>query len=290
MSKWIWIPIFLVVAFVGDRVAGYVLKQAVDSSEFRYSRMYTGAAQSDVVFLSNSRGLNFYQPFIEETSGLSTLNLSYNAMPADLGAVLLADYLDLYGPPKALVLDVTFLDRDNPELVQDFKLYGQYSPRIDSLVRLANDHTYWGTKISHLTRYGGEVAQRMFYYLGKSDEDWLLDRQIAAQVVQDTAGLEDYRIDIQTDRITAITKVLDRYRLAGTQVELVVNPYFPPFARTIQNLDSLEQAVTKATGLPVHDYSRSIQGVEYFGDYQHLNKLGAEKYLARLLADSEWTR
>ncbi len=280
-----WIPVVLLVTFLGDRLAAYLLTSAVEKSEFRYSRLYAGDGKADIVLLGNSRGLNFFQPYIEEATGKSTLNLSYNAMPADLGGALLRDYMDTYGAPEKLVVDVTFLDRDNEELIREFRPYAQYSERLDSLLKITDSSIYWGTKVAHLSRYGGEVAQRMFYYLSKSDEDWLLDRQISKQMAEDSKSLEPYRNNYTLDRIRAFGKVVNAYQAAGTDVRFVINPYYPAFQKSIMNLDSLALDVRRETGIPVLDYSKSVTGDQNFGDYQHLNKKGAEVYLARMLKD-----
>lgn len=280
-----WVLLWLAIAFAGDRLFGYGLRQAAETSNFRYSRLYTGRAEADIIFVGNSRGLNFYQPFIEEHTGKTTLNLSYNAMPVQLSAALLRDYRERYGAPETLVVDVTHLDRDNVDLVRDFRAYAQFSERLDSLLRASDPRIWGGTHVSHLTRYGGEVAQRMFYYLSRGDEDWIVDRTIAPSVVRDTVGLDAYTLGVAEHRIAEFADVVAEFRAAGTEVVLVVNPYFPAFARSIANLSELKTAVTEATGLPVRDYSVVVTGAEYFGDYQHLNKQGAEVYLAGLLED-----
>jgi len=285
MKKWMWIPLVLLVTFVGDRLMAHLLTSAVEQSEFRYSRLYAGEGKADIVVLGNSRGLNFYQPFIEKATGKSTLNLSYNAMPGDLGGALLRDYLDAYGAPEKLIVDATFLDRDNAELIREFRVYAQYSDRLDNLLRETDSSIYWGTKVAHLSSYGGEVAQRMFYYLSKSDEDWLLDRQISPQVVAASANLEPYRNNYTLGRIRAFGEVVKEYQAAGTDVRFVINPYYPAFQKTIINLDSLALDIRKETGIQVLDYSKSVTGDQNFGDYQHLNKQGAEVYLGRLLKD-----
>ena len=70
MKKTGWYVAFLIVLLAGDRTAGYLLQQQVAQSQFRYSRMYHGTAGADILLLGNSRGLTFYQPYIEEKTGL----------------------------------------------------------------------------------------------------------------------------------------------------------------------------------------------------------------------------
>ncbi len=285
MKKLMWIPVALVTIFVGDRLAGGLLARLTEASQFRYSRLYTGRAAAEVVFIGNSRGLTFYQPYFEELTGKSTLNLSYNAMPPDIAAVLLEDYRRAYPAPEHLIVDITMVDRDNESLALDFQLYGPYSAGLDSLVYAAQPSIYYGNRLSHLTRYGGEIAQRMLYYLNRSDEDWLLDRTIAAQMIRDTVALTSGRMDYVGSRNAPLLATIAAYRGAGTEVHLVVNPYFPPFARKVGNLDSLAQAFGTAAGLPVRNYAETIAEPRYFGDYQHLNKAGAEVYLQGLVRD-----
>ena len=284
MKYWMWIPAVLVITFVGDRLFGYGLRQLTEHSEFRYSRLYTDRGAADVVILGNSRGLTFYQPFLEDLTGKSTLNLSYNAMSMDIAAVLLGDYLDEYGAPERLILDPTLLDRDNPDLVRDFRVYAQFSGSLDSLLHRADTSIYYGTKVAHLTRYGGEVAQRMLFYLNQSDEQWIVDRQIAPSMVEEV-GDEPYRLPYTLARLEVLRDVVERYEAAGTRVDLVIAPYYPAFARTLSNLDSLILDAQRFTDLRVYDYSRSVNGEVNFGDYQHLNKAGAEVFVRRLVGD-----
>ena len=79
MKKWLWIPITLIVVFVGDRLLGGMLASITEGSEFRYSRLYSGRAEADIVLLGNSRGLSFYQPFLEQRTGARRSTLAITA-------------------------------------------------------------------------------------------------------------------------------------------------------------------------------------------------------------------
>ena len=173
-----------------------------------------------------------------------------------------------------------------------------------------------GGQFSHLFRYNSEIYQRNLFYQNKSDEDWLLDRVISDNMVESSADLEDYTIDFQptmevkvaktsleylTNQIVGTSKdnteakpeyvinqLVEMVKYAqskGTDVELVINPYFPAFANKIVNIQDLKKAVEAKTGLPVNDYSLAIRETAGFGDYQHLNKTGARAFIDKMLAD-----
>lgn len=285
MRKSIWIISLLALTFIGDRIGGFVLKKITENSQFRYSRIYNGMAESDILLVGNSRGLMFYQPYIEEITGKSTLNISYNGMPINLARVFIEDYYERYEAPKLMVLDITMCDRSNPKLISGFNTYTPFSKNLQNLIMEAEPKSAIAGQVSHLYRYNGEVFQRAMYYLGRSDEDWLLDRVITDDLVADIQDREPYTIDIQEHIMDELKKVVEVAQSKGTTVQLVINPYYPPFADKITNLNALKNRVEEVTGLPVNNYARSVADVNGFGDYQHLNKNGSRAYLDKLIED-----
>lgn len=281
----IWILALLVITFVGDRAGGWIFKQMTSKSQFRYSRLYNQAADAEILLMGNSRGLIFYQPYIEEKTGKSTFNFSYNALPISLGKVLLEDYLERYENAKLLVIDVTMCDRENKELISGFNLYRGYSDRVGDLIQTQSPKVSGGGSVSHLYRYNGEVFQRSLRYLGSSDEDWLTDRIIAPNLIRniEESPVLDFNLDPQFIEMLAATVKLAQNK--GLRVELVVNPYYPPFVERFVAFENWLSDIEKATGIKVKNYAQSINQLEAFGDYQHLNKAGARMYIDLLLKD-----
>ena len=239
-------------------------------------------------------------------------------MPMNLAEVLVKDYLEKYPAPKQMILDVSMCDRLNKTLITGFNLYTPYSPRMYDLVHLNDTTSAVAGKFFHIYRYNSEIFQRSMFYLNKSDEDWLLDRVINDAMV---TGITDYKPDtikiVQRDTITPedrkerlfkgivsnltssrngeveyikgvmehLASTVEFAKAKGVDVQLVINPYYPPYLDKLVNLDQLKAAAEKATGMKVHDYSNSVKDKEGFGDYQHLNKAGSRIYLDKLLED-----
>ncbi len=318
MKKLYWVFIVIVLFFAGDRIFGWVLKQLTGKSQFRYTRLYEGKAKADILLVGNSRGLIFYQPYIEEITGSKTMNISYNGMPIDLAEVLVKDYLEKYPAPKQMILDVSMCDRLNKSLISGFNLYTPYSPRMYDLIHLNDQTGAVAGKVFHLYRYNSEIFQRSMFYLNKTDEDWLLDRVINDAMV---TGITEYVPDtikiVQRDTIKPGDKkerlfksimssltaskngeveyvkgVMEHLastvafaKAKGVDVQLVINPYYPPYLDKLVNLDQLKAEAEKATGMKVHDYSNAVKDKEGFGDYQHLNKAGSRIFLDKLMED-----
>ncbi len=285
MKKAYWIFATLAVALLLDRAGGLFLDKITRESQFRYSRLYNGNENADVLFVGNSRGLSFYQPYAEEKTGLSTFNLSYNGMPIGLAVPLVQDYLDRHHPPKVLVLDVSILDslRMDNKLAYQFNHYTPYSERLSDLLRREFRNDYYVGKLSHLYRYNSEVFQRTFYYWKKSDKDWLLDRVISPQMVNDVDKQKTLRFHYDQKMLGQLAEMVKYAQQKGTRVELVVNPYYPGFIPKIGNLDSLMTDIKQSTGISVKNFENAVSATAAFGDYQHVNKEGARLYLDKLV-------
>ncbi|MCU0348888.1 MAG: hypothetical protein MUC59_18250, partial [Saprospiraceae bacterium] len=249
------------------------------------SRLYNGTEAADVLFVGNSRGLSFYQPYAEEKTGLNTANLSYNGMPVSLAATLVMDYLDRHPVPKVMVMDISLMDsvRMDNKLAYQFNHYSQYSERLSNLLKNEFPNDYYAGKVSQLYRYNSEVFQRTFFYWKKSDKDWLLDRVISPSMVANVDEHKILRFHYDKKMVEKLAEMVKYAQAKGTKVELVVNPYYPPFIPKIGNLDTLMTDLTAATNLPIKNFSNAVQKTEDFGDYQHVNKEGAKSYLDKLI-------
>ncbi len=286
MRHFSWIAAFLTLSFVGDRLFGYFLQKTAFNSQFRYSRLYRGDAKADILLVGNSRGLGFYQPEIERLTGLNTLNISYNGLPMDLASVLVRDQFQKNGAPKTMVVDVTMCDRKDDLFVAAFNLYSPYSDNLKSLITNYDKTVYYGGLVSHLYRHNSEVFQRAFNYRNKTDEDWLLDRVISEKMASDTS-LKSYKVRVMPEMVDHLKEMIDFAKSQGTEVKLVISPYFPRFAESIRDsfLTPLKTLVEAKTGLTVTDYSAALTATESFGDYQHANKKGCIQFMNQLFEE-----
>jgi len=277
-----WFLLLLGTVLAGDRAGGYVLQQQVAQSQFRYARLYGGEAAADILLVGNSRGLIFYEPYIEEKSGLKTFNLSYNGLPMDAARALAEDYLDSYPAPRLMLIELTTCDRTNDALLAGFLTFSGQSARLDALIREKSVENWRTGQLSALYRYNNELFQRALFHRKKTDKDWLLDREIdpdlAAKVLEN-----NYPLEVHPYLLEQLQALVAYAQKKGVAVKLVISPYFPQFMVT--HLDDLKAEATRLTGLPVYDYRDKLSDPALFGDFMHLNKAGAVEYLNLLRAD-----
>ncbi|MFK7770880.1 MAG: hypothetical protein AB8F94_02030 [Saprospiraceae bacterium] len=252
--------------------------------------MYRGDADCDILFMGNSRGLGFYQPYIEEVTGKKTFNLSYNALPMNLGRVLLQDYLKYNKKPDLLVVDVTMMNRVDTTLISGFNVYTPYSDSLGALVKEHSKNIFYGGKLSHLFLHNSEIFQRAMFYYSNSDKDWIIDRVINENMVNAVdeqrpfyAGPFDYStVEMM---FKELKKTVEIAKENNIKIKLVVNPFFPPFVKKIVNFEHLQKRVVMATGQSFYNYADAVQDPNGFGDYQHVNINGAKIFIDKMKAD-----
>ena len=278
--------IFVVVlAFAGDRLVSMFLETLSLNSNFRYSRVYNGTGQADVVLIGNSRGHAFHQPTIRDLTGMTTLNLSYNALPVPIARALVEDYFDLYAAPKKIVIEVSMLNKTESNVINAFKVYHGNSERIAGVIAENSPKTSGACAVSHLYSFNTEVFHRALYYLNKKDDDWILTKTINAGLIAGSQNIEPMTFEVTEERMSDLRALIAKAHENKTAVELVLAPYYPGYRSKITNLNSFLKKVQNETGLPVRDYSGYVTEDQYFSDYLHLNKRGGIEFMRKLKED-----
>jgi len=284
MKKIYWIAALVGLFFLGDRIGGYILKKMVSSSQFRYSKMYRGEANCDILFMGNSRGLGFYTPEVEALTNKDAFNLSYNALSMNLGRALLEDFFEKNVKPQTLILDVTMTNRVDTTLVSGFNLYAPYSDRLGEIVKDHVKNVFYAGKLSHLFLHNSEIFQRALFYKNKTDATWIVDRTINDAMANAVADQKDFYVGpFDSTTVTMIYQELknsvDIAKEKGVDVKLVISPFYPPFVNRIVNMKEFISRVESTTGLKVYNFADALQDETAFGDYQHVNLKGAKQYM-----------
>jgi len=150
---------------------------------------------------------------------------------------------------------------------------------------ILSSDAWWAGNISHLYRYNGEVFQRTVNYIGKTDENWLIDRVISSSMKEKADSEPVVELNTTPYLLTTLNQLIQIAEQHHIEVELLVNPYYPPYAKRMTSLQQFIHKIESHTKKKVKNYALSLQATEGFGDYQHLNKKGSKQYLAQLLKD-----
>jgi hypothetical protein len=281
MKKASWVIFFIAVLFAGDRLIGMYFQHEVDKSMFRYSRMYRGEGKADIVIVGNSRGLNLFQPYMEQQTGRKTFSLCYYSMPCEIAAVIAEDYLDRY-KVQTVLCEISIVEMSDDRLLPGFTTYLPDSKRIDSVLKNKVKNSWISSKVSHIYKYNNEVFQRALFYRNRLDNDWFFDRTISDRAAKEAEGLS-VEWKVPEKHVQDLKQLADYCKARNINLKFIIGPFFPKYQ--VKNLDKLKQRVEEVTGIPVRDYSYSIQDITAFSDYNHANIKGGKEVVDLMIKD-----
>ena len=283
--------LFTALYFAADRVGGLLLEDLTLRSGIRFSRLYSGKFNAEILVLGDSRGVNcIYAPLAERMTGRSCANISYNGMGVAVAEILFHDYLTHNPPPKLLVLEVTNLTVSNA-LIYNLKLYQSLSPGLSELLRAENRSSYYACQLTHLYRCNSELFLRSLYYLGSDDQNWINNYVIRTEFAKSykpppatALGLQE---TIPPDSVQGFLRILSQARESGAVVRLLVSPFLPAHISGLHDLYDKRKAEIEnlAGGLHVWDYADAIDDIRCFADPLHMNLDGARLVLQQMVAD-----
>jgi hypothetical protein len=285
-----WLIALFLTTFIGDRILGFALKKRAETAPFRYSKLYYTGSIYQVVVIGNSRGKAFYAPEMVPIINKSVLNLSYDALPADLAACLAMDYLEHHKPPDVLIVEISNGNNFWVKLKPAFKSYIGESARLDSLIWCikSDDDPYLGIKtaagahLSWLFRYNSYFNAHFIKHTpdpnrAEQPETTTMDSSMIART-----GL--WNGAPQTEQVAALVKLVRFARLKNVKIRLLILPFFPEFANAIRPtfLAPLVQQIEQETDIKVDDFSTMFSDINLFANPPHLNRNGVVKMIDSL--------
>lgn len=285
IHKTIIVLVLLLCLYATDRSGSFLLDKVVLSSNIRFSKLYNGDIDTDILVLGSSRGVSLYTPDIQEKTGLRAFNLSYNGMSMVIARDIFCDFLQHNNHPSILALEISNL-HINDDLVNNLKIYKDRSRRISNLLKLMNYKVFIATNISNLYKFNSEYFLRSLYYLGKQDQTWANRYTINMDFVEKIRHKDrnSYGFaDIRKESLSALNDILELASKHHIEVRLLVSPYLPFIVKDNREYIAWKYQVEKNTsGSGIWDYSSRVSDLSYFADDKHLNIKGS-KYLTTLM-------
>ena len=276
----VWLVVLLAVVIAGDHLLATALQQVLLRSQCRFSRLYRGGNDADIVILGDSRGVHsFYVPAIEKLTGLRALNLSYNSMSPPIAEAVMLDYLEHNRAPRLVIIEATSVITSGA-LLTELRTYAGLSPRMRALY--AKDHRVAAAagRVFWLYPLNSDLFVAAVHYMRRSDQDWIFRESMP--VALRGPRLRGPLAPI-ADNVEALARVVRLLRARGIAVRVIIAPYAPNVLPT--NAAAFAELMEQRTGEPVLNYIAALDDFDDFADPVHLNERGSRAFLAMLVRD-----
>ena len=281
---------FLRLVFLGDRLGAVGLNWLVLNSEIRYSRLYRGDMQQDILVIGDSRGVNaVYAPAASETLGLRVMNLSHNGVGMELAEVLLLDYLERNEKPRMVLFEISNLSQAMAdETVKNQRMYYSRSHRMAALGQKYDALGYCTTRVAKLYAFNNELFLRALYYMNRTDQDWISRYTVLPSLIEKVKAMKAQVLPLPSKKnLVALQRILVELERRDIEYRLFLAPYLPEYLGKIHNKSEWLETIQKTVGpnLKVWDYSGVIRATKAFADRIHFNAYGAELLLEHMVND-----
>jgi hypothetical protein len=275
----LWFAGLAALVLAGDRLFSWVLNRVLLRSQFRYSRLYRGGNDAEVIFLGDSRGVHsFYAPAVQELTGLRAFNLSYNSMSAQIAEAILLDYLDRNPPPRLVIIEITCV-ATHGELISELRTYVGLSSRLSALYSETRPEAAFAGRMFRLFALNSGFYLEALHYMRRSDQDWINHAVMPLQQRNAAAG-EWWRMPLP-ENLAALSRMVRELRGRGIEVRLILAPYRP----RPRNMNEFASVVAQTAGLPIWDYGSALSDPDSFADSIHLNEQGSRELLMKMKND-----
>jgi hypothetical protein len=278
----VWFVLLVIVVMAGDRIGALLCSRVLLASQFRFSRVYRGGSNADIIVIGDSRGVHsFFAPAIEKLTGRPALNLSFNSMSVPIAEALLSDYLEHNPRPRMVIIEATCVVVDRG-LVPELRTYADLSPRLEALYATQHPRAAVAGRLFRMLRYDSEFFLRALTYLRRSDQDWINRNVIAAELAAGPRGGRWSPRPYQ-ENLEALGRLVPMLRAWGIDVKLVIAPYHPS---VMVDMNEIVQSVRRhVPGARVLNYADAIPESRNFADGVHMNADGSEVFLRMLARD-----
>jgi len=270
----------------GDRSLSYALDQVVTHSQFRFSRVYHGGLDADVLVVGDSRAVHsIFAPELGKRLCRPVFNMGFNGMSTEIAEALVRDYLDRNAPPKAVLIEVSNVTRDNA-LLSEMRLYAEPGSHMAALLERDEPRTRLWLTLSHLYAFDDELMLRAAYNLRRSDQDWVLAEGagMSPQVIAKLSPGRYPPLVARPANVAALQRLVRDLGERGIAVIPFIAPYHPVYETLVPHLDRFVRQLQAeiGTGTGIVDLSRALTENDDFADVVHVNLRGSLAVTDRL--------
>lgn len=276
-----WLTIILIGFgfIVADRGLSFMFSKALLESNARFSKVYKGDNDFELIILGSSRGNKSFVPSLFRRNGIKTLQLSYQGVSSQIAVALFKDYLVKSRPPKSVIFDVTSIQHQNNSLI-GLKPYCYYSPNLYELMCRESRSFRWGALISKLYILNGESFFRAMYYMNKSDQDVIESVTYTtskAKSISQIKSLSSIGLSLIPENLDAIKELVGICDSKGIKLYLFYPPMNPFYLeRTDEIIKEQIHTVSNYVSHSIYDCSNFSSNIDHFIDLTHVNFWGAQ--------------
>lgn len=291
------IGLFLLVLFITDQVIGraiqylYFTEQQGDTSNTTYA---LNKAEEDIIVLGSSRASHHYDTkLIEDQTGLTCFNAGRDGMSLAYQKVLFRALLARH-KPKLIILDVTLIDlgyradEARDIVISNYLPYVNQNKIIEEEIYNLDKSKVILSKAFRTFPFNSLLVSTIQHHLKVGQKNYKGYEAGFGTKLSDEAFNEHYKKNIKID-YKENAMLVDTFKTIcliakeeNVKILVLISPYYGDPYLPLNSRTNLEKIATEY-GHTFADYSSILNRREFFYDFAHLDKPGAEEFSQRII-------
>lgn len=279
--------LFLLFVFVGQLLLTICATAIVGISANDFARLYTGKGKGQIVLLGDSRAdRNISAELLQSLTKKECINLSLGGNSTCVSEILLSDYIDRYGNPDLVVMEVS-QTTVAPQSLGEMRLFSHYSRRLFEFASKVDPTFTTFQKLFPILAFNNPSFWRLASESFAKQPSRLLANSIPPAILAEWSNPHEIVRPVYRENIEALGRICTLCSERRIKIVFVIAPSWQPFRQSIRNFSTWRHEIEKAA-LPVRvfDYSECFFGkTQLFNDEMHLNSRGALEFVKLLRED-----
>lgn len=266
----------VILAFlIGDRLLSYAGRTLTRLSNMPLAELYSNRGAGDILILGNSRAVRHFDArALTVATGLNVKNYALLGASAELMEVLLTDYIDRYGAPRMIVLEISCLSYGPGQEVAQ-RLYRRDSPRLDRLLHAANPTLHYASQAVTLLDLNSDTFLNTLHKIVVPYPSTQLPGQIEQTAAANAAGgITLPYFSILPANAAALQRISELARNHNIALLPMLTPVLPELQARLSETTTFIADSAAAADNAVVNLSEIKLPANSFHDPVHLNSMG----------------
>ena len=291
MLRRLYLTVFIIICFfLGDRILTNVGLYLTKFSSLPEARLYSGKLDSKILIVGNSRAYrHIHERDWSEILNKSVSNISTPGAPMIHFEALLDDYVEIYGWPEKIIIELDCVFSDT-EIISSYKFLTHFSNNYSFLLKEFDIKTFYFSKIISLYKLNSNIYLNALHKILKKYEQPKLYGELSN--TQKNEFKESKTINkflIKEFNFESVKNIVNKFS-NNSDLIFIISPYHPHFIKYYRQemVESIRRlrSVIKNKDIKFLDYSREIFEENFFNDLNHLNYRGVDELNRRLLGNN----
>lgn len=278
------ILIVLFLFYMGDRVFSKILFSSLKYSSLPIAELYFGKGKADILIIGNSRAYrHFDEKLLSNELNKKVRVLAMQGASFEFLNVLIFDYINIYGFPEKILIEVSCLSSGNDQIQNNRFMYHK-SEGIRNMLKLNYKRDYIIGKLSNLFFLNTSEFLNAFHKIFVNYIQPPLFGEVSKNEIQDFMNkkYKPYFL-IKNNNYIKFNNLNEKLK-NDVQIISLISPTSKAIIERQVEMIPFIKRIKSVSHQNFYDFSDTFDDYKFFSDLLHLNEEGRDAFTKKIIS------